>query len=140
MAEPDLLARPGDRQGGRHPPQDGVAQTADAPRRGFDGGTDRRVGRGVEERQLEGPDPQPGPGGVVDPIGIGQEPIDQPVAGPAHPGGAVDEFGRERPIERAAGQHRRQREVGVGALGVDAHERLDGEPTGGDSRRNGSLR
>ena len=61
------------------------------------------------------------------------EAVDEPVARPAMAGGAVDELGGERSValgEAAAGQQPGQHQVGVGAVLLDADQRLDGDAAG----------
>src|SRR5690606_37476207 len=75
------------------------------------------------------------PQGVAGPAldRAGEEPVDEVVAGPPHAGRAVDEVGDEpavgrleaRPLERPG-----EREVGVGAAGVDPVEDVEGDGPG----------
>ena len=86
---------------------------------------DRRGHDGVDGRaqvvQLIGAHAQQVAGVRVE--GSGDEPVDQPVTGPAHPHRAVDELGDEGPVasrQLRSLQHRRQDQVGVRAFLVDA--------------------
>ena len=137
LAETHAVAGPLHREGARHLAEHRVAEALELPGGRLDGGPDRGVRRGVEECQLERAEPQPRPGGGVDARGVGQEAVDQPVAGALHAGGAVDQLGDEGAVairQPAAFEHRREGEVGVGAAGVDAHEGLDRQLTGGHAR------
>ena len=61
--------------------------------------------------------------------GLEQEAVDEPVARPPHAGRAVHELGGERPVavcrDRCAESAGRKREVRVGAVPLDAHERVE---------------
>ena len=92
---------------------------------------------------MERTDSQPSTGVGVDPLGIGQEAIDQPVAGPPHSCGAVDQLGHKGAvtlIERTTRKHRWKREIGVGAFRIDTHEGIDGEATSRYAGGNDDLR
>ena len=60
--------------------------------------TDGGVRRRTQHHGLEGTDAQPRARRHVDSLGVGQEPVDQPVAGATHARRSVDEFGDEGPI------------------------------------------
>ena len=96
--------------------------------------------RRLEEDQLIRTEPQRRTGRCVE-LAQG-EALDEPVAGPAHAGGAVDELGHEGPValvEIGSGQHAGQDEVGVGTLAVDAQQRIEGHAPSGHPAGVGRL-
>ena len=87
---------------------------------------DRGMRRHTGEHELVRTEAQHRPGGVVG--RRRDEPVDQRVARPAHPGGAVDELGDEPSIhvgQARRGEHRPEHEVGVGTIGLDPPERVE---------------
>ncbi len=116
----------------RHPAKHGVYHRAATALHCSHGGVEGSMGRGGEEHQLVGAEPERRPHLGLHPVE--QEPVDQVVAGPPHPGGPVDQLGDEvavghgqiRPVEQLGHE-----QVGVGAAPVDADHGLDGQAARG---------